>query len=108
MAKKEYEKGSFGEYFVGLIKTHYGSQTAFATALGVSKTYLFDIFNNRVKPPTPDMQEHIVELLNLSKKEQNDFYTKAADGRHELPKDIVDYLTNNKNEIEILRKKMEI
>ena len=61
---KQYVEGSFGAYFVGLIKAHNYSQAKFATDLGVSKTYLFDVFNGRVKPPTPDMQDRIVELLH--------------------------------------------
>ena len=84
MAKKEYTEGSFGVYFVKLIKDHDYSQAKFASDLGVSKTYLFDVFNGRVKPPTPDMQDRIVELLRLTDDEKNDFYSKAADGRHEL------------------------
>ena len=106
MATKVYAEGSFGAYFVKLIKNHNYSQVKFASDLGVSKTYLFDIFNGRVKPPTPDMQDRIVELLNLTDDEKNDFYSKAATGRHELPKDIVEYLTNNQTEIDNLRERM--
>lgn len=106
MAKKEYVEGSFGAYFVKLIKDHNYSQTKFAADLGVSKTYLFDVLNGRVKPPTPDMQERIVELLHLTDNEKNDFYSNAAYGRNELPKDIVEYLMSNKVEIDILRERM--
>lgn len=106
MAKKEYAEGSFGAYFVKLIKDHDYSQAKFASDLGVSKTYLFDVFNGRVKPPTSDMQDRIVELLRLTDDEKNDFYSRAADGRHELPKDIVEYLTNNQAEIDGLRERM--
>ena len=108
MAKKEYKEGSFGAYFVDLIKQHNYSQSKFATDLGVSKTYLFDVFNGRVKPPTSDMQERIVKLLNLNNNEKNDFFTMAAKGRNELPKDIVEYLINNKTEIESLRERMRM
>ena len=106
MIKKKYTEGSFGAYFVKLIKDHNYSQTKFATDLGVSKTYLVDVFNGRLKPPTPDMQERIVELLNLTGDEKNDFYNKAADGRHQLPKDIVEYLKNNKDERDNHRERM--
>lgn len=106
MAKKEYVDGSFGAYFVELIRNHDCSQANFAADLGVSKTYLFDVFNGRVKPPTPDMQDRIVELLCLTDSQKNEFYSKAAAGRNELPKDIVEYLTNNKAEIEDLRERM--
>ena len=69
--KKEYAVGSFGAYFVKLIKDHDFSQAKFAAELGISKTYLFDVFNGRVKPPTPDMQDRIVELLRLTDSEKN-------------------------------------
>ena len=106
MAKKEYAEGSFGAYFVKLIKDHNYSQAKFASDLGVSKTYLFDVFNGRVKPPTPEMQERVVELLRLSDDAKEVFYSKAAYGRNELPKDIVEYLTNNQTEIDSLRERM--
>ena len=106
MTKKEYAVDSFGAYFVNLIKDHNYSQAKFAADLGISKTYLFDVFNGRVKPPTSDMQECIVELLRLTDSEKAEFYNKAAVGRNELPKDFVDYLKNNQAEIENLRERM--
>lgn len=108
MVKKKYEKGSFGEYFVNLIKEHNYSQVKFATELGVSKTYLFDVFNGRIKPPTPAMQERIVQVLALNSEEKQTFYSRAAVGRSELPKDIVDYLSDNQSEIENIRERMRI
>ena len=106
LVKKEYEAGSFGAYFVELIKNHGYSHATFAADLGVSKSYLFDVFNGRVKPPTPDMQERIVHLLRLTDSEKTELYSKAAIGRKELPKDIVEYLKNNQAEIENLRERM--
>ena len=52
------------------------------------------------------MQECIVELLRLTSSEKAEFYNKAAVGRNELPKDIVDYLKNNQAEIENLRERI--
>lgn len=86
MAKKEYAEGSFGAYFVKLIKDHDYSQAKFASDLGVSKTYLFDVFNGRVKPPTPDMQDRIVELLRLTDDEKNDFTVRRLMGGMSYPK----------------------
>lgn len=106
MAKKEYSPGSFGAYFVDLIESHHYSQTKFAFELGVSKTYLFDVFNGRVKPPTPEMQDRIATVLKLTDDEKNEFYSKAAEGRKELPKDIVEYLTHNQAEIDNIRERM--
>lgn len=106
MAKKKYIVGSFGAYFVDLIDSHHFSQTKFALELGVSKTYLFDVFNGRVKPPTPEMQDRIVAVLRLTDDEKDEFYSKAAEGRKELPKDIVEYLTHNQTEIDNIRERM--
>ena len=106
VAKTEYQEGTFGAYFVNLIKKKDYTQAEFADALGVSKTYLFDIFHNRINPPTRERQEQIITLLKLNEKETLEFLDKAAVGRGELPKDIVQFLTDNPNEIEKLRERM--
>ena len=108
MAKKEYIEGSFGAYLVNLLKAHSKSQVDFIADLGISKTYLVDVLNGRQKPPAPDMQERIIEVLQLEGKERHEFYDKVAEGRQELPKDIVDYLTGNTSEITRLRERMAI
>ena len=107
MAKTEYQEGTFGAYFVDLIKKKDYTQAGFADALGVSKTYLFDIFHNRINPPTRERQEQIITLLKLSENETLEFLDKAAVGRGELPKDIVEYLTENPNEIIELRNRIK-
>ena len=108
MGKTKYQAGTFGAYFVELIKKKDYTQAGFADALGVSKTYLFDIFHNRINPPTRERQEQIILLLKLNEKEKLEFLDKAAVGRGELPKDIVDYLTKNPEEIQKLRESMRI
>lgn len=106
MAKTQYQVGTFGEYFVALLKEKHYTQAQFAKDLGVSKTYLFDIFHNRINPPTSEKQEQIIALLKLNYDEKLEFLDKAAVGRGELPKDIVQFLTDNPNEIEKLRERM--
>ena len=108
VAKAKYEEGSFGAYFVELIKQHNYSQADFAKDIGVSKTYLVDVFHGRVKPPTPEMQEKIVTMLGLEENEKIDFFSKAAIGRKELPKDIVDFLSGNQSEIDNIREIMRV
>lgn len=104
VAKNKYQEGTFGAYFVKLLKEKHYTQAQFADDLGVSKTYLFDIFHNRINPPTPDKQEQIIALLKLNDDEKYEFFDKAAEGRNELPKDIVDFLVKNKEEILRIRK----
>lgn len=108
MAKAKYQAGTFGAYFVALLKEKHYTQAKFAEDLKVSKTYLFDIFHNRINPPTPDKQEQIITLLKLNENEKLEFLDKAAIGRGELPKDIVQFLTDNPKEIENLRERMRL
>ena len=108
MAKKEYAEGSFGAYLVKLLKDHKKSQADFIADLGISKTYLVDVLNGRLKPPAPDMQERIIKVLNLEGQERLEFYDKVAEGRQELPKDIVQYLKDNRIEVENLRERMGV
>lgn len=106
VAKTKYQAGTFGAYFVALLKEKHYTQAKFAEDLKVSKTYLFDIFHNRINPPTPEKQEQIIALLKLNDDETLEFLDKAAVGRGELPKDIVEYLVQHPKEIKILRKKI--
>lgn len=106
MTKKEYEHGSYGAYLINLIKQHNFSQAEFAKRLNVSRTYLFDLFNGRVKPPAPDMQDRIVALLELEHNEKEEFFSKTAEGRNELPKDIFEFLYNNTDELTAIRERM--
>lgn len=106
MNKKHYDQGSYGEYLVSLIKRHNFSQSEFARRINVSRTYLFDLLNGRVKPPAPEMQEKIVAVLELRGQEKEEFFNITAAGRKEIPKDIFDYLFNNVDEIEAIRERM--
>ena len=74
MNKKHYEQGSYGEYLVALIKRHNFSQSEFARRINVSRTYLFDLLNGRVKPPAPEMQEKIVSVLALTGTEKRGIF----------------------------------
>lgn len=106
MGKRVYDQGSYGEYLAHLIKKHNFSQSEFAKLINISRTYLYDLLNGRVKPPTPEMQEKIILVLDLSGNEKEEFYNRTAAGRGELPKDVFEYLYNNTNEISMLRERM--
>lgn len=106
MTQKNYEQDSYGVYLITLIKKHNFSQSEFAKQINVSRTYLFDLINGRVKPPTPEMQERIVSVLGLTGNEKDEFFNTTATGRNEIPKDVFDFLYNNTNEIAIIRERM--
>ncbi len=106
MTRKNYEQNSYGAYLVALIKKHNFSQSEFARKINVSRTYLFDLFNGRVKPPAPEMQEKIVSVLGLTGNEKDEFFNITAAGRDEIPKDVFDFLYNNADEIAAIRERM--
>lgn len=106
MQRKIYEQNSYGAYLVALIKRHNFSQSEFARLINISRTYLFDLLNGRVKPPAPEMQEKIVSVLGLTGNEKDEFFNITAAGREEIPKDVFDFLYNNTDEIAIIRERM--
>ena len=99
MGKLAYEQGSYGEYLLCLMKEHKFSSSEFAKLINVSRTYLYDLFHGRVKPPSHEMQ-------GLSGDEKEEFYNRTAAGRGELPKDVFEYLYNNADEISMVRERM--
>ncbi len=74
MQRKIYEQNSYGAYLVALINKHNFSQSEFARQINVSRTYLFDLLNSKVKPPAPEMQEKIVSVLGLTGNEKDEFF----------------------------------
>lgn len=101
-----YEQGSYGKYLARLIREHHFSQSEFARRINVSRTYLYDLLNDRMKPPAPEMQEKMILALDLTGSEKEEFYNRTASGRGELPKDVFEYLYNNSNEISAVRERM--
>lgn len=91
---KKYDEGSFGEQLALLIEKAGFKKNAFFKALGVSKSYLFDMLNNRTLPSN-DMQLKIAETLELSDVDRRKFYDFTAAQKGELPADIVTSLKNN-------------
>ncbi|MBR3870683.1 MAG: hypothetical protein IKJ17_04195 [Clostridia bacterium] len=87
---------SFGEYFYHLVDKRNISRPLILDTLKVSKTYLYDMFKDRVCPPTPEMQYKIASLLQATDKELSVFFDKAAKRRNELPADIMLILSDKK------------
>lgn len=87
---------SFGEYFYYLVDKRDISRPLIIDTLKISKTYLYDMFKDRVTAPTPDMQYKIASLLQATDKELATFFDKAAKRRNELPADIMLILSDKK------------
>ena len=88
MAKDRYPEGSFGALLSQLIKSQGFTQTRFLQEMGISKTYLFDIFHGRVKAPNGRMQLRMAEVLRLTGEVRAGFLDSAAEARGEVPADI--------------------
>lgn len=94
---------SFGELLKRVIKASEMSQSTFYTKLGITKPYFYDILSGKVNPPPPALQFKAVEILKLDRTTAQQFYDTAARERHELPVDIVQWITDNPSEISDMR-----
>lgn len=88
MARDRYPEGSFGALLSHLIREQGFTQTRFLQEMGISKTYLFDIFHGRVKAPNGRMQLRMAEVLQLTGEVRAGFLDRAAEARGEVPADI--------------------
>lgn len=96
-------KKEFGNFLREMISQTKISQADFYTAVGITKPYFYDILSGRVKPPPPDIQYRMLEGLKLSEKQKKQFLDLAAEGRREIPADIVRLITENPQQLEKIR-----
>lgn len=92
---------AFGELLKKLISEAGQTQSEFYEALGIKKPYFYDILSGKTNPLPPPQQFRAVKILGLDKQEKENerrqFFDLAAQARHELPADIVQYLVDNPN-----------
>lgn len=91
---KTYEKGSFGEKLALSIDDAGFTKNAFFKKLGISKSYLFDLLNNRTFP-SASMQIKITEALGIPEDKKADFYDSTAKIQGRLPADIAEALAKD-------------
>lgn len=100
------EYSSFGDMLKHMIKLSEMSQICFYTELGITKPYFYDILSGKVNPPPPKVQFKMANILNLSNKQREIFFEKAANERNELPADIMYFIKDNPDVMQMIRKKM--
>lgn len=100
---KRYKKGSFGGKLASLIEKAGISKNAFCSNMEISKSYLFDMLNDRTLPSN-DMQLRIATTLCSSYEDQKEFYDFTAIKKGELPADIVKSLKDHPETYEEIRK----
>ena len=97
-------KSEYGELLTKLIKDKKMTQVDFYNKLGIKKPYFYDIIGGKINPPPPEIQLKILKIVNPNKKNRNKLLEIAANVRGEIPADILFYLANNQETIDIIRK----
>ena len=97
------DKKAFGNFLREMIKQTGISQSAFYSAVEITKPYFYDILSGKVNPPPPDVQYKMLENLNLDEQQRNEFLNLAAEGRGEVPADITLLIMNNLDDIDRIR-----
>ena len=97
------DKKAFGNFLREMIKQTGISQSAFYSAVGITKPYFYDILSGKVNPPPPDVQYKMLENLSLDEQQRNEFLNLAAEGRGEVPADIAKLIADHPAKLAIIR-----
>ena len=97
------DKRAFGNFLREKIKQAEISQAAFYEAVEITKPYFYDILSGKVNPPPPDVQYKMMEKLNLDSQQKNEFLNLAAEGRGEIPADIVRMIADHPHDLDKIR-----
>lgn len=94
----------FGEYLEEKRISRNYTIRLFARRVNISYTYLADVEKGRSKAFKFEILNKIVEVLQLDEKETDMFYDLAGKNRDTIPPDIEEYLKQNKELIEEIRR----
>lgn len=97
------DKKAFGNFLREMIKQTGISQSAFYSAVEITKPYFYDILSGKVNPPPPDIQYKMLDHLTMDEQQRNEFLNLAAEGRSEIPADIATMITKHSNELDKIR-----
>lgn len=100
MAKDE---KAFGNFLREMIKQTGISQSAFYSAVEITKPCFYNILSGKVNPPPPDVQHKMLENLSLNEQQRNEFLNLAAEGRGEVPADIAKLIANHPTKLATIR-----
>ena len=78
------DKKAFGNFLREMIKQTGISQSAFYSAVEITKPYFYDILSGKVNPPPPDIQYKMLENLTVNEKQRKQFLNLAGEGRREI------------------------
>lgn len=97
------DKKAFGNFLREMIKQTGISQSAFYSAVEITKPYFYDILSGKVNPPPPDIQYKMLDHLEVNEQQRNEFLNLAAEGRDEVPADIAKMIAEHPLELDKIR-----
>ena len=97
------DKKAFGNFLREMIKQTGISQSAFYSAVEITKPYFYDILSGKVNPPPPDIQYKMLNHLEVNEQQRNEFLNMAAEGRGEVPADIAQLIADHPLELDKIR-----
>ena len=97
------DKKAFGNFLREMIKQTDISQSAFYSAVEITKPYFYDILSGKVNPPPPDIQYKMLDHLEVNEQQRNEFLNLAAEGRGEVPADIARLIADHPLELDKIR-----
>lgn len=97
------DKKAFGNFLREMIRQTGISQSAFYSAVEITKPYFYDILSGKVNPPPPEIQYKMLDHLKIDGKQRNEFLNLAAEGRGEIPADIVKLISEHPMELDKIR-----
>ena len=97
------DKKAFGNFLREMIKQTGISQSAFYSAVEITKPYFYDILSGKVNPPPPDIQYKMLDHLEVTEQQRNEFLNLAAEGRGEVPADIARLIADHPLELDKIR-----
>ena len=97
------DKKAFGNFLREMIKQTGISQSAFYSAVEITKPYFYDILSGKVNPPPPDIQYKMLDHLEVNEQQRNEFLNLAAEGRGEIPADIARMIAEHPLDLDKIR-----
>lgn len=94
----------FGSFLKKEITRNKLSQNKFAKEIGVSSYYVGQLLKGEKRPPSRELQNKIVDVLNFNETKKNDFYDLIAKEKNDIPSDIYNEIKDSNDWNEIRRK----
>ena len=94
------DKKAFGNFLREMIRQTGISQSAFYSAVEITKPYFYDILSGKVNPPPPEIQYKMLDALAADEHMRRTFLNLAAQGRDEVPADIAAKIKANPKKLD--------